>query len=203
MEMAIWGLAAYLSGSVPFGLLIAKARGVDLRNAGSGNLGATNVFRCVGKGWGVLTFAFDALKGFLPAFFFPHWAGAPGGEWGLLFGILAILGHGFPVWLHFKGGKGVATSAGMLLGVAPAAVGVGFVCWLATVLVSRYVSLASIVAALATAATVWMQAPERTLRNAALTALAALVIWLHRANVERLMNGTEHRFGKKKSDEDA
>ena len=123
-------LAGYLMGSVPFGLLIAKARGVDLRNSGSGNIGATNVFRCVGKGWGVLALLLDALKGFLPAFFFPALAarglhGAVPSWLGVACGLAAVVGHNWPVWLGFKGGKGVATSAGMALGVAPGAVGIG------------------------------------------------------------------------------
>ena len=121
--------ASYLMGSVPFGLLIAKARGVDLRHSGSGNIGATNVFRCVGKGWGVLALVLDALKGFVPAFCGPMVAFCQFGEsvppWlGVACGLAAVAGHNWPVWLGFKGGKGVATSAGMALGVAPGAGGV-------------------------------------------------------------------------------
>ena len=189
-------LLAYFLGAIPFGLLVAKSRGVDIRQHGSGNIGATNVFRVIGKGWGIFTFVLDALKGFIPAFFFPKLFGAEV-EWGALFGIVAILGHSFPVYLKFKGGKGVATSAGMLLGVAPMAVGVGFGIWVICLVLSRIVSLSSILAAVAVSVTVWIQ-DKGLVINIALTVLSALVIWLHRANIKRLLNGTENRFGKKK-----
>lgn len=196
MTIAVFAVLAYLLGAVPFGLLVAKARGIDIRSQGSGNIGATNVFRCVGKGWGIFTFALDALKGFVPAFFFSRLAGT-NPEFGVLFGFVAILGHSFPVYLKFKGGKGVATSAGMLLGVAPVAVGVGFACWVLCMVLSRYVSLSSIVAAAAVAVTAWVK-NEGLVVNIALSVLAVLVIWLHRGNIQRLLNGTENRFGKKK-----
>jgi glycerol-3-phosphate acyltransferase PlsY len=197
MDQILFSVAAYLFGAVPFGLLVAKSRGVDIRTQGSGNIGATNVFRVIGKGWGVFTFVLDALKGFLPSFVFPRLAGLDP-DWGVLFGIVAILGHSFPVYLKFKGGKGVATSAGMLLGVAPIAVLVGFVCWVLCMIFSRIVSLSSIVATIAVAVTVWVLDPAALVVNVALTILAVLVIWLHRANIKRLLNGTENRFGKKK-----
>uniref|UniRef100_UPI00356A8827 glycerol-3-phosphate 1-O-acyltransferase PlsY n=1 Tax=Pontiella sp. TaxID=2837462 RepID=UPI00356A8827 len=148
MTIAILTIIAYLFGAIPFGLLVAKSRGVDIREQGSGNIGATNVFRVLGKGLGIFTFVLDALKGFIPAFVFPM-IGNLDGDYGVLFGLVAILGHSFPVYLKFKGGKGVATSAGMLLGVAPAAVGIGFLVWIICLLLSRIVSLASILAALA------------------------------------------------------
>ncbi len=196
MEKIVLIIVAYLFGAVPFGLLVAKSRGVDIRQQGSGNIGATNVFRVIGEGWGIFTFVLDALKGFIPAFVFPRIAGMEA-EWGVLFGIVAILGHSFPVYLKFKGGKGVATSAGMLLGVAPAAVGVGFLCWVICLVISRIVSLSSIVAAVAVAVAVWIL-DKGLVINIALTILSMLVIWLHRANIKRLLNGTENRFGKKK-----
>jgi acyl phosphate:glycerol-3-phosphate acyltransferase len=199
MDVLIGAVAAYFLGAVPFGLLVAKSRGINIREHGSGNIGATNVFRVVGKGWGVFTFVLDALKGFLPAFVFVRVAGMDP-QFGLLFGFLAILGHSFSCFLRFKGGKGVATSAGMLLGVAPAAVGVGFVVWLISLVISRYVSLASILAAVAVGLSVWFFY-DRLVLQVALTVLAALVIWLHRANVKRLLNGTENRFGRKKTGE--
>ncbi len=198
MTIFLLALIAYLFGAVPFGLLVAKSRGVDIRQKGSGNIGATNVFRVVGKGWGIFTFTLDALKGFIPSFVFPL-IGKVEGDWGVLFGLLAIIGHSFPVYLKFKGGKGVATSAGMLLGVAPLAVAVGFAVWLITVLISRYVSLASVLAAAAVGITVWVDPREEsTIIKCALSVMALLVIWLHRANIKRLISGTEHRFGKKK-----
>lgn len=196
MSMVFFIVFAYLLGALPFGLLVAKTRGIDIRKQGSGNIGATNVFRCVGKGWGIFTFVLDALKGFIPAFIFPILGGfSP--EYGVWFGLAAIVGHSFPVYLKFKGGKGVATSAGMLMGVAPVAVGVGFLCWVICLVASRYVSLASIVAAIAVAISVWIQ-DKGLVVNCALTILSGLVIFLHRANIKRLLNGTESRFGKKK-----
>jgi len=199
MNIALFAIIAYLLGAVPFGLLVAKSKGVDIRKQGSGNIGATNVLRVIGKGWGVFTLVLDALKGFIPAYVFPS-LGNLDDKWGVLFGLAAIIGHTFPVYLKFKGGKGVATSAGMLLGVAPAAVGIGFVCWVATMVLSRYVSLASIVAAIAVAAAVWVRGDKAMVVNVALTLLAGLVVWLHRANIKRLLNGTENRFGKKKEE---
>lgn len=196
MAIALFTIIAYLFGALPFGLLVAKSRGIDIRQQGSGNIGATNVFRCVGKGWGIFTFVLDALKGFIPAFVFPLFAKVDP-VYGVLFGLAAIIGHSFPVYLKFKGGKGVATSAGMLLGVAPLAVGVGFLCWVICMVASRYVSLSSIIAAIAVAISVWIQ-DKGLVVNIALTILAVMVVWLHRANIKRLLNGTESRFGKKK-----
>ena len=199
---------AYLLGAIPSGLLIARLRGVDIRAVGSKNIGATNVFRCVGQGWGVLTFLCDALKGLVPAWLFPLLVSnvpLPGPSWdnpaeaaalwGLLFGGAAILGHNFPVYLGFKGGKGVATSAGMLLGVAPMAMGIGLLVWLALFLTTRYVSIASIGAAvLVPAAGWWLYAGGGWIVPAALTVLGLLVVVRHRANLQRLRMGTEHRF---------
>jgi glycerol-3-phosphate acyltransferase PlsY len=196
MMVILLSMVAYLLGAVPFGLLVAKSRGIQIREHGSGNIGATNVFRVVGNGWGVFTFVLDALKGFIPAFVFPM-LGQLDVDYGVLFGLLAIVGHSFPVYCGFKGGKGVATSAGMLLGVAPAAVGIGFLCWIVCLIVSRIVSLSSILAALAVGISVWFLG-ESLIVRIALTILAVLVIGLHRANIRRLLNGTEHRFGKKK-----
>jgi glycerol-3-phosphate acyltransferase PlsY len=196
MEIAILTVFAYLLGALPFGLLVAKSRGIDIRQQGSGNIGATNVFRCVGKGWGVFTFVLDALKGFIPAFVFPMFGNlAP--EYGVLFGTAAIVGHTFPVYLKFKGGKGVATSAGMVVGIAPVAVVVGFGVWLCCMVLTRYVSLSSMIAAVVVASTVWYM--DRGLVVAIpFTGLAFLIVWLHRANIKRLLNGTESRFSKKK-----
>jgi len=198
MNIAILTIVSYLFGAVPFGLLVAKTRGVDIRSKGSGNIGATNVFRVVGKGWGIFTFALDALKGFVPAFFFSM-IGNLDAEWGVLFGMVAIIGHSFPVYLKFRGGKGVATSAGMLLGIAPLAVLVGFICWVICMMLSRYVSLSSIIAAVAVAIAVWVRGDKGLVVNIALTVLAVLIVWLHRANIKRLLNGAENRFGKKKT----
>ena len=196
MTITILTIVAYLLGAIPFGLLVAKFHGVDIRSKGSGNIGATNVLRVIGKGWGIFTLVLDALKGFIPAFFFPRLVDLDS-EWGVLFGLAAIIGHTFPVYLRFKGGKGVATSAGMLIGVAPLAVGVGLLCWIICMAIWRYVSLASIVAAVAIAISVWV-VDKGLMVNIALTILSGLIIWLHRGNIKRLLDGTENRFGKKK-----
>ena len=198
--LALLVSAAYLLGSIPNGLLIARLKGIDLQKVGSGNIGATNVFRCVGKGWGVAAFVLDAVKGFVPAFCFPLLvSGAP--SWlGLACGVAAVAGHNWPVWLKFKGGKGVSTSAGMLLGIAPAAVGVGFAVFALTVALTRFVSLGSILAAIAVpAAYLGMNGAENQLLAGALVVMGAVVIFKHRANVGRLLRGTEPRIvGKRK-----
>lgn len=197
-------LASYLLGAIPFGLLIARSRGIDIRAVGSKNIGATNVLRSVGKPWGIATFILDALKGFVPAFVFPDL----GNGWGADFqtmelarlagGAAAIIGHNFPIYLGFKGGKGVATSAGALLGIAPLAVGVGLGVWALVFFASRYVSLASIAAAVAVpvAGWVWYRGAGIVV-PCALTLLAILIILRHRANIRRLLDGTENRFVKK------
>ena len=192
-------LASYLLGAIPNGLLIARLKGVDLQKVGSGNIGATNVFRCVGKGWGVLAFVLDAVKGFVPAFFFPRLLESAPPWLGLACGVAAVAGHNWPVWLKFKGGKGVSTSAGMLLGIAPAAVGIGFAVFALTVALTRFVSLGSILAAVAVpAAYLWMNGAENRLLAVALVLMGGLVIVKHRANVGRLLKGTEPRIVGKK-----
>ena len=199
MIIALLTIVAYLVGAIPFGLLVAGMKGVDIRQQGSGNIGATNVLRVIGKGWGIFTLVLDALKGFIPAFFFPMLGGDSVPEvYGVLFGFVAILGHSFPVYLRFKGGKGVATSAGMLLGVAPVAVGVGILVFIITVVLSRYVSLASILAAIAVGVTAWVEGDNAMIVKLTITVMSLMIVWLHRANIQRLLNGTENRFGKKK-----
>ncbi len=198
-----WGVLmalGYLCGSIPFGWLIARAKGMDLRRCGSGNIGATNVFRCVGKWWGGLALLLDAVKGFVPAFVFPLLVQEPQPEWlGMACGAMAVAGHNWPVWLRFKGGKGVSTSAGVLLGVAPGAMGIGLLVFIITVVATRWVSLASMCAAVATAAAgIWLYGVECWLAWV-LVAMAALVVVKHRANIGRLLKGTEPRIvgGKK------
>ncbi len=192
-------LAAYLCGAIPFAFIIARARGVDIRAVGSGNVGATNVFRSVGKPWGVLTFLLDALKGFIPALAFPavahNWEFAAPDWLGLACGAAAIAGHTWPIWLGFKGGKGVATGAGALLAVAPWAFAAGLAAWLLVFLLSRYVSLASILAAASAAAAGWVVYGREPARPIVLSVLAALVVVRHRSNVRRLLAGTELRAG--------
>lgn len=196
-------LAAYLLGAIPFGLLIGKARGVDIRTVGSRNIGATNVFRCVGAKWGILAFLCDMLKGFGGV-----WCAAIPLLWSapipdsnalllrVLCGTSAMLGHIFPVWLGFRGGKGISTALGLLIGVAPAAAGIGFALWVVCFLLSRYVSLSSCLAAIVIGALVWtpLYADRPVWFAVLMTILAALAILKHRANLVRLAKGTENRF---------
>ena len=195
---------AYLLGSIPFGLLIGRMRGIDIRQVGSCNIGATNVMRSVGKGWGILTLLLDALKGYIPAAAFPlllMQAGLLDDQHAWLkiaCGCAAILGHNFPVFLRFKGGKGVATSAGVLLGIAPLALLIGLGAFAVVFATSRFVSVGSITAAIIVPlAGFWLY--EGRLIPIVLTVLGLLVIWRHKANIRRLLNGTENRivFGKK------
>lgn len=192
---------AYGLGAVPFSYGIARARGVDLRRVGSGNVGATNVFRSVGRSWGLLALALDILKGYAAAAVLPRLAGPDPVPWlPLACGLAAVAGHTWPVFLGFRGGKGVATGAGMLAGAAPAAAGVAVAVWIVAFAVRRIVSLASMAASIAAAASAWFlyPAPPRILPPA-LTALAALVLWRHRTNWERLRNGTEPRIGRREA----
>lgn len=195
---------SYLVGAIPVALLVARLKGVDIRKVGSGNIGATNVFRCVSKPLGVLTFMGDAVKGFVPAFCFPllsqNYLGTePSVLLGLLCGCAAIAGHNWSIFIGFKGGKGVSTSAGMLLGIAPVAMLIGLAVWAVVVTASRCVSLASISAAAAVPVAAWfLYRDEGWLLPVALTLLGILVIFKHRANIRRLLRGEEHRFGKKK-----
>lgn len=195
---------AYLLGAIPNGLLLCRLKGVDIRTLGSGNIGATNVFRSVSKPLGILTFVGDALKGFVPAYVFPILGKMvtgtfQGPEIGILCGVAAIAGHNWPVYLKFKGGKGIATSAGVLLGIAPAAVGWGLLSWMVLFAISRFVSVASIGAAIVVPVVSWtLYSSKGLLLPIVLTILGVLAVWRHKSNIQRLINGTEHRFSFKK-----
>lgn len=199
-SFAVWGLFSYLLGAIPFGYLFSRLKGVDVRKVGSGNIGATNVFRSVGKGWGILTFACDVLKGFIPAYVFPmlsenvfSFSGGP--IFSVLCAVLAIAGHIWPVYLRFKGGKGIATSTGALLGIAPSSVGIGLLIWALVFGITRYVSMASISAAVVVAVSAWFfYIKAGFLVPVVLTFLGAVAIWRHKENIQRLLKGTEHRF---------
>lgn len=202
LSLILTGLFAYLIGATPCGLLIARMRGVDIRKVGSGNIGATNVFRCVGKSWGILAFVLDFIKGFAPAFWLPGlFLESPAPYVGIMTGALAVVGHNWPVWLKFKGGKGVATSAGMLAGIAPWTILTGLVTWILAMVLTRIVSVASMAAAVAVIITGWIayNEPGQLLLPVVLTVLGLLVIVRHRHNISRLLRGEEHRFGKKKT----
>jgi acyl phosphate:glycerol-3-phosphate acyltransferase len=195
----------YLLGSCPNGLLVSRARGVDIRRHGSGNIGATNVLRVLGKRWGYLVFALDAIKGFAAVWLAFALTSVinPGAPYrdvlGIAGGVACILGHAFPVWLRFRGGKGVATSAGVLLGLMPLAVVSVFVVWLILFKGTRYVSVASIGAAFALPLFVVLYLRIELLTGASLLPfsilIAGVVIWRHRSNIERLLHGNEQRFG--------
>jgi glycerol-3-phosphate acyltransferase PlsY len=191
-------VASYLLGAIPFGFVIARARGVDIRTVGSGNIGATNVWRFIGKKWGALVYLLDMAKGYASAALIPTLAAGIAGietsaQLGLACGLLSVAGHNWPIYLKFKGGKGIATTAGVLLGVAPAAMGLGIAAWLVVFLASRYVSLASILAALTVAASGWFLYDARLLCGV-LTVLGGFAVWRHRGNIQRLVSGSEHRF---------
>ncbi|HWL52561.1 MAG TPA: glycerol-3-phosphate 1-O-acyltransferase PlsY [Chthoniobacteraceae bacterium] len=191
-------LAGYLLGSIPFGFLVARMRGIDIRQHGSGNIGATNVLRVVGRKWGFLVFALDALKGFLAVYGTMLLVStAPAALIAAALG--CILGHNFPVWLRFKGGKGIATTAGALIGLFPLAIGVAFLVWVALFYATRYVSLASIGAAAVLPPVVWWQAGSFNAFVGFSFLIAALAIWRHRSNIRRLLDGTENRFERKKT----
>ncbi|MFO7936387.1 MAG: glycerol-3-phosphate 1-O-acyltransferase PlsY [Kiritimatiellia bacterium] len=204
-EYSIWiagGILSYILGSIPFGFLIAKLKGVDIRTLGSGNIGATNVFRSVGRTPGMITFAMDVGKGLAAVLLIPlavsELTGVALGGKGLpLFcGAMVIAGHNWTCFLKFKGGKGIATSAGMLIGLAPVCVGIAFAGWLAVFLAFRYVSVASITACVLLAIAVWPfhMNQEGIWFPLILDFLALLGVWKHRANIARLKAGTESRF---------
>lgn len=190
-------IAAYLLGATPTSYLVARAaRGIDLRQHGSGNLGATNAYRVLGWKAATPIFIFDIAKGWFPTAFFPLWDGAARVEWALAYGAAAILGHVFSVYVGFKGGKGVATSAGVFLALAPLAVLVGLVVWGAIVYATGYVSLASIAAAvILPPLVVWRVGTGPAFWVS--VALASFVIFAHRSNIGRLLRHEEHRFGRK------
>ena len=191
-------LAAYLLGATPTSYVAGRLlRRIDLREHGSGNLGATNVFRVMGWRVAVPVMLIDVAKGWVPTLFFPLWDGAPAAEWALAYGAAAIVGHVFSVYVGFRGGKGVATSAGVFLALAPWAVLIGFIVWGVTVTLTRIVSLSSLLAALVLPLAVFVT-NEPPVELALSVALAAFVIYAHRANIRRLAHGEEARFGRRK-----
>lgn len=201
---------AYLLGSIPSGYIAGRVKGVDLRKEGSGNVGATNALRVLGKKIGYVVFAADLFKGAAAVWVGYLVAGAAGyAEHGIILaGVLAglsvVVGHNFPVWLGFKGGKGIATSGGVAMALFPLPVFVaGLVSWVVFFFTTRYVSVASIAAALAlpvTAFTMWSFGTCDLLRPFIALLMCGLAIWRHKPNIERLMSGTEKRFEKKRKD---
>jgi len=228
MQLWLCPLFAFLLGSIPFGLILAKFRGINIRDHGSGNIGATNVLRVIGKKYGISCLLLDAFKGFVPTVIaisliqfegmknpmsltalapyaseFPVLAAQ---IFQVVTGLCAVLGHNYSPWVGFKGGKGIATSAGVLIAMMPAAIVILIVVWGMIFLTTRYVSLASIIAAAAlpliTLSGSWFHGKiqngtwNKPLFVFALI-IAVLAIWKHRTNIERLRKGTEHRFTRK------
>jgi glycerol-3-phosphate acyltransferase PlsY len=217
---------AFAAGSIPFGPIVARAHGIDLRTVGSGNIGATNVGRALGRGWGILVYVLDAAKGAIPVLLAGSMANilgkqpeamVPGDLWGwLMLPVAAVLGHMFSPWMGFKGGKGVATGSGAMLAVWPVLTGpvvVAIGLWALVLAVTRMVSVASVVAAIAIPMTVAFSSISRTgdgtpdgsmpLEHAVPAivvtgAVAALVVWKHRGNMQRVLAGTESKVGTKK-----
>jgi glycerol-3-phosphate acyltransferase PlsY len=191
-------LVAYLLGSIPFGYLIVKlTRRGDIRRQGSGNIGATNVARTAGIAAGSLTLLLDAGKGYLAVWLAGRWTGGSI-RWMMLAAVFAILGHIFPVWLGFRGGKGVATGLGLFLPICAKAVAAGVILWLLVVWFWRYVSLGSVVAAAALPILIYLlyappHAPPEAVTFGAIL-ISLLVIWKHRENMQRVIAGTENRF---------
>ncbi|TAK97223.1 MAG: glycerol-3-phosphate 1-O-acyltransferase [Verrucomicrobia bacterium] len=208
-------IAAYLLGSIPTGYLMAKAKGIDIRSVGSGNIGATNAMRVLGKPIGIFVLVVDALKGFgavllagvvarqlnefLPNVFTDESLANPETKMNLavIAGLFAVLGHNYTCWLKFKGGKGIATTAGVYFALAPLSVGIALGVWILLFVTTRYVSVASIAAAAALPIAVWLT-QKNLLLGIVTTLLGALAIYKHKSNLQRLRAGTENRINFKK-----
>jgi glycerol-3-phosphate acyltransferase PlsY len=198
LAVRVLGLVVvYLIGSIPVGFLISRmAGGVDIRGQGSGSIGATNVLRTMGPAPAIATLLGDVLKGYLAVRVAEVFGPQPG--WGAAGAVLAIVGNCWPIFLRFKGGKGVATGLGAFLALAPKAIVPAFVAWLVLTVAFRYVSLASIVGCVVMALSVWLLGYPHVYVAAAACA-AVLIVWRHHANVKRLLSGTESRLGQRAS----
>ncbi len=196
-------ILSYLLGGIPFGYLIAVTKGIDIRTEGSGNIGATNVARVLGRKYGLIIFILDMLKGFVAVFFVPvlvsgtKFPTTPDNLLVILCGFCAVLGHAFPVYLRFRGGKAVATSFGVFVWLAPIPIAIAFGVWIVTVMVSRYVSLGSM---LGTLVIIWaivyfVDSPfgDNKYITFLATAVAILVIAKHKSNIQRIISGTEKK----------
>ena len=207
LVLAVTAIGSYLLGSIPAGYLAGRIAGIDIRKTGSGNIGATNVTRVLGKRYGYPVFLIDFLKGFAAVrmsiliserHLTPTWLELVG----ILAAVCCVIGHSFPVWLHFRGGKGVATSAGALFALMPFVLLIGAVIWVVTFQLTRYVSVASITATVALPIVIWImislgKGQHGTTMLYFSVCLAAVVILRHRSNLSRLLRGTEPRFKSK------
>jgi glycerol-3-phosphate acyltransferase PlsY len=206
VTLAVILVGSYLLGSIPFGYLAGQSAGIDIRKFGSGNIGATNVVRVLGKKYGYPVFVLDFLKGFGAVSISMLMAIGPSPAWNSpeIFGTFAavscVIGHSYPPWLKFKGGKGVATSAGALFALSPIGGLIGAAIWIVTFWLTRYVSLASVTAAVALPVTIlvisWRNENAKAIFYFSVC-VAAVVIWRHRSNLSRLVRGTEPRFTRK------
>jgi len=189
---------AYLIGSIPFGVLISKLHGIDIQNIGSGNMGATNVFRNVGAIPGITVFSLDVVKGAIPVFLasiilpsdlaFKHWIF-------IMSGAFAVLGHMYPIYLRFKGGKGGATSLGVLIGIMPDVAIIAAFTFIAALLLTRYVSVGTMTTAVASTMAMWLTLkPNEYLIFTAIVTI--LIIFRHSSNVKRIFAGTEPKVGR-------
>jgi len=202
LVVALWLVGAYLIGGIPFGFIIGKLRGVDVRTVGSKNIGATNVFRTVGKSWGLIAFALDVAKGLVPTLLAKRYAP----DVALWAGILCVVGHMLTPYMKFRGGKGVATAFGMLIGLIPGMVGVAFALFAVVFACSHWISLGSCTASAFLAVAIWFPilgvARSADIPQCVLVTLIALfIVWKHRANLKRIASGTENKiylFGSKR-----
>lgn len=196
---ACWLAAAYLVGAIPFGYLIGRMRGVDVRTVGSKNIGATNVYRTVGKKWGFLAFFCDFAKGFVPTILCSAFAARHAGGGALManlpvcVGLACVVGHTLTVFMRFKGGKGVATAFGMFMALMPWPTLMAFAVFVVTVWLSHYISLGSILAAVTLGVAVWFF-PATLLLRVVADVIAVFVVVKHRTNIERLLKGCENRI---------
>lgn len=203
LPVVLLAVASYFAGSIPFGLMIGRTiKGIDLRDHGSGNIGATNVGRVLGKKWGLICLVLDALKGLLPVALFPRLicgADHPGlDDLAVLAGVATIVGHMFPCWLGFRGGKGVATSLGVVAMLSPWGLLVGVIAFFSSFAIFRIVSLSSMLAALCFG--LFYLTPlsrHSTSLGVFSAAVPLLIIIQHRANLKRLLRGEESRFSTK------
>ena len=204
MTYAITILVSYLIGSIPFGVFAGRFAGIDVREHGSKNIGATNVLRTLGKKYGIAVFLADALKGLVAVRLAVWLAGADPfyrSSLGIVAAVFVVIGHSFPIWLRFRGGKGVATSGGACLGLLPVPTSIGGLIWIVVFLAFRYVSVASIAAIVSLPLVVWLLSDRGNSPNYLMFGfslfIAFLVTWRHRENIVRLTRGTEPRFDRK------
>jgi len=184
-------VGSYLLGSIPFGYLIGRSYGIDIRTKGSGNIGAANILRVIGKGPAAATFLLDAIKGLLPTILARQACLLPPGWWIITIGLAAIIGHTFSIFLKFKGGKGVATSSGVLIGLSPLTALFVLLVWLAVFAASRIVSFASLAAALSLPPLLWYLANRQPAFLSFGVLIAVLVFLTHWKNIKRLLSGQE------------